>query len=647
MPSSLIAGQRRSLPDLLTNQPLCAALEFDLPGLTAGLIGLDDQRQTCPFSIVTERQPVGLDGALRATFSSGRVEFEVDLDRMPPSVHRLMFVVGHDALPISQAKELRWTLNSEGLSFNPLSSLHQERTVILVKIYRHVMGWRLAALGQGYDGGWNELLQRHGAAESTLKLFAPLSLATPEQPVVSGVLIRAGHAEPQKAPPTAPEPQALEVRGSQPHSLSASESPSTSGLTWEVQDSHGTTLLALREAQSLDLRDGKRLALSEAQRTDLGVAVQGAVRMAAGLAPTLLNANTFHLSLGSAARQALAQGGTFLQTGSKHGGGIVGAIRDPHTGRLMATGSFKPNHLARVANVATIAFQIAAVVTAQYYLHNINQQLKTIDRKLDGLQEFLEAQAAGRLIARLKGISRNIRLLESRSLDPEERTAALGDVLGLIREAESQMAQHELPMANLEAVFKKKDQFKLDDAKLSLEKHKKHMNTALFAAWANIQALQLGVHLGWAEDRVTLHQDDLVRSLDTLERATDVFEKGLSRFDAEARARNAPILAEDVIANGLIFGLLGLVTSLVVQRKRKVHNQKREEFKTDPQGQGWMSILALHRQMLTGLRNGVEELQLDRVEIERQRKAPLALVVQTDSSGAVIHAFMQEEPVMA
>lgn len=599
MTSSLIAGQRHYLPNLPTDQPLRAVLEFDALNLTAGLMGLDEQEKICPLAVVTERQPVGLDGALRAKFELGRVNFEIDLGRIPPTVQRLMFVVGRDSLPVSGAKELRWILPSEGLSFNPLPTLHLEQAVILIKLYRHVMGWRLAALGQGYEGGWTELLQRHGASEATEKLFAP------------GVTVQ---------------------------SPAASITPEV--LTWEVHNDQGQPLLTLREAQSLDLRDSKRLSLSSAQQADLGFAVQGAVKLAAGVAPALLNANTYHLVLSPGMQQAMRQGATLMETG----GGVTGVVRHASNGQFIGTGNFQPFQLARIANVAVIAFQIASVVTAQYYLHSINQQLKTIDRKLDGLQEFLETQATGRLIARLKGIARHIKLLESRSLDSEERAAALSDVLGLIREAESQMAQHELPMANLEAVFKTKDQFKLDAARLSLDKHKKHMNTAVFAAWANIQALRLGIHLGWAEDRLTLHQEDLVRSLEMLKRATDVFEKGLSRFDAEARARNAPGMAENFLVGGMPIGLVGLL-GMVMRKKRKTRDQQQETFKASPEG--WVSTLDFHRQMLAGLHDSVQVLRQDQVRIEQQRKAPLALVVQTNSAGEVLHTFMHEEPVVA
>ncbi|CAM3506473.1 TerD family protein [Deinococcus saxicola] len=591
------------MPNLPANGPLRAALEFGPLNLTAGLIGLDEKKKFCHGAVVTERQPLGLGGALRATFGPGRADFEIDLERVPTTVRRLMFVVGRDGLPVSQAKELRWTLPSEGLSFNPLSALHLEQAVILGEFYRHAAGWRLAALGQGYEGGWTELLQRHGVTEAIQELFAPVT------PV------------PSPSPSITPEV-----------------------LTWEVHDGQGKPLLTLREAQSLDLRDSKRLTLSAAQRAELGLAVQGAVKMAAGVVPALLNANTYHLALSKEMRVAMRQGGTLLKTGVKHHRGVTGAVRHASNGKLIGTGSFKPAHLARVANIATIAFQIAAVVTAQYYLHNINQQLQTIDRKLDDLQEFVETQATGRLIAGLKGIARNVKLLESRSLDPDERAAALGDVLGLIREAESQAAQHELPMANLDAVFKTKDQFKLDDAKQSLLKHGKNMNTALFAAWANIQALQLGIHLGWAEDRLTLHQEDLVRSLEILNRATDVFEKGLSRFDAEARAKNAPRMAENFHI-GKMFPELVELLNLITRKKRKTCDQQRETFRASPEG--WVSTLDFHRQMLAGLHDAVQALRQDQVEIERQRKAPVALVVQTNSAGEVLHAFMQEDPVVA
>jgi len=585
MTRALQRGEKRFLTDFTANTTVTVEVAFVMPGLTISLAALDHQRQfQTPPVWLAAHQPQGATDALSGTFAPEQVTFQLRLNELPSSVTHLAFLAVHDTLPVAQAKQLRWTLS--GAVFDPVFGLGTEKAVVLAELYRHPQGWRVAAVGQGYAGGWPELTASFGRPLGDLELLPP---APPEDPA------------------------------------------------WEVQNEQGDVLLHLREAQPLDLRDAQPLPLSAEQRQDLGFALQGAVKLAVGAAPALMHLQAYRLVLGPEMQQAMREGAKMMQVQ----GGLTGFVRDASTGKILGAGNFRPDQLARFANVATIGFQIAAFVTAQYYLHNINKELKSIDRKLDGLQEFLETQATGRLLARVKGVERSMRLMQLRTLDAEERAAAQGDVLGLIREAESQIAQHELPFAALEESLKKSDQFKLEDAKRVLETHSKHMNTALFAAWTNIKALQLAIHLGWAQDRLQLHQEDLTRSLETLERATDVFAQGLTNFDVQARARRIPVQERTFSVLGAVANLFGRLT----EGRRRKEDEQRETFKVADQG--WVPTLTVHRQTLVGLRAGLVALEQHRVEVVRRQQVPLALVAQVDSHGQVIQAFAEGVAVSA
>ncbi len=48
------------------------------------------------------------------------------------------------------------------LACRVLDAATTERTLLLAEIYRRRSGWRLRAVGQGYDDGLAELATRHG-----------------------------------------------------------------------------------------------------------------------------------------------------------------------------------------------------------------------------------------------------------------------------------------------------------------------------------------------------------------------------------------------------------------------------------------------------------------------------------------------------
>ncbi|AZI44330.1 hypothetical protein EHF33_15700 [Deinococcus psychrotolerans] len=397
----------------------------------------------------------------------------------------------------------------------------------------------------------------------------------------------------------------------------------------------GDPLIKLREAQSIDLLDCQPFALSAEQKQQLGNAIQGAARAAVSSAPALAAANTYRLVLSPEMHSALQKGvGEFMRVD----GGLVGHVRNIETGKLIGAGHFKPLQLTRFAAVATIAFQVASMVTAQYYLHNINQNLKSINHKLDGLQEFLETQATGRIIALLKAVERNFKLLQARPLDVEERHATFEDIRHIIREAEGQMAQHSMPLQNLQAALETSTQFNLEAAKQSLVEHSKHMNTALFAARANLMALHVGLQAGWALDRLNLHRESLSEALSVLDAATTTFDRALkhveSRVETKKVVGDQPSFWVSLAMVTPVVSALLMGTRMVQEHQKKRTGQQRDQFVTER-----TPALKLHREMIAQLRQDLEGLQEHAAKMQERSRQPVALVAHIDNSGVITQAY--------
>lgn len=85
-------------------------------------------------------------------------------------------------------------------------------------------------------------------------------------------------------------------------------------------------------------------------------------------------------------------------------GGFLGTFMDKATGKIAGQAILRPANLARaLAGVAAI-WQVAAFITAQEHLSQINQRLGRLESAIDAIKKFLEAEQAGKLIANMKYI---------------------------------------------------------------------------------------------------------------------------------------------------------------------------------------------------------------------------------------------------
>ena len=169
MSIELQRGEKRKLHDLGVGSSLTVTLDAGLPGADVSVFGLDDDRQLRDDRyFVFYNQPGSPAGEIITTAlpSSAHGTFSVDLARLPQGISRLMFVATHDDRSFNQAGTGRWTLagavgSAAQYTFDG-RAFAGEKAVMVAEIYRHGGEWRLSAVGQGFNGGLQALLESFG-----------------------------------------------------------------------------------------------------------------------------------------------------------------------------------------------------------------------------------------------------------------------------------------------------------------------------------------------------------------------------------------------------------------------------------------------------------------------------------------------------
>lgn len=184
-------GQRLALREALDpDAPMAVGACLTAPGSTIDFVcfGLDADRRLSDDRYMTfynqPRTPCG--GVGLAAPAGDRDGFELDLTRLPETIHRLVMtaVVDGDAvLADALGGHVRiMQAGSEALRF-PLRGDYfvNERAAMLAEVYRHRGEWRVAAVAQGFDGGLAALVDHFGGHVSD----APTEEPAPPRPPVS------------------------------------------------------------------------------------------------------------------------------------------------------------------------------------------------------------------------------------------------------------------------------------------------------------------------------------------------------------------------------------------------------------------------------------------------------------------------------
>lgn len=97
-------------------------------------------------------------------------DFELDLERLPSSIQKLVFVVTVDGsgelFQIARGHFALWAQNGEIARFEfKGADFAREKTVMMAEVYRRD-GWRLSAVGQGFTGGLDAALAHFGGQQN-------------------------------------------------------------------------------------------------------------------------------------------------------------------------------------------------------------------------------------------------------------------------------------------------------------------------------------------------------------------------------------------------------------------------------------------------------------------------------------------------
>ena len=168
MPLNFSLGQRVKLSDLTSSQHF--TIQIDLGGFNADLscFGLDERGQLSNDQyFIFYNQPDSPERAISSSgdLTGGKATFTIDLSRLPSSIRKLVFTLTLDAgsvaylttgsliLQDSRGEQARFTFC--GADFG------RERALMLLEVYFKDV-WRICAVGQGFDGGLQALLESFG-----------------------------------------------------------------------------------------------------------------------------------------------------------------------------------------------------------------------------------------------------------------------------------------------------------------------------------------------------------------------------------------------------------------------------------------------------------------------------------------------------
>jgi tellurite resistance protein TerA len=181
-------GQKGKLADLGCGASFAVELDINAPGIPVDVscFGVDSfDKLSDERYMVFYNQLASPGDAVKLDLSPGKARFAVNLDALPASIAKLVFVaaidgaqtmrsLGASKMTIGGAVQFPWS----GTDFG------DEKAVIVGEIYRKDGQWRFGAVGQGFNGGLSALLAHFGGSEAPAATPAPAA-APVAQPKVS------------------------------------------------------------------------------------------------------------------------------------------------------------------------------------------------------------------------------------------------------------------------------------------------------------------------------------------------------------------------------------------------------------------------------------------------------------------------------
>jgi tellurite resistance protein TerA len=183
-------GQKGKLADLGCNSSFTVELDIAAAGMSVDVscFGVDNfDKLSDERYMVFYNQLASPEGAVKLDLGGGKARFAVNLEALPASIAKLVFVaaidgngtmraLGQSAMSLGGAIRFPWS----GFDFQ------DEKAVIVGEIYRKDGTWRFGAVGQGFNGGLSALLKHFGGAEAGPAAAAPAAaVAAPAAKPVS------------------------------------------------------------------------------------------------------------------------------------------------------------------------------------------------------------------------------------------------------------------------------------------------------------------------------------------------------------------------------------------------------------------------------------------------------------------------------
>jgi len=179
--NNFVRGQKTKLADLGCGHAF--DIEVALAGLAADVscFGLDAaDRLSDDRYMIFYNQLASPEGAVRLDLGGGRARFALNLDALPATIAKLVFVaatdgaqsmraLGASALTLGSTLRFSWS----GADFG------DEKAIILAELYRRDGQWRFGAVGQGFNGGLSALLAHFGGTEAGAAAAAPAPAPAP------------------------------------------------------------------------------------------------------------------------------------------------------------------------------------------------------------------------------------------------------------------------------------------------------------------------------------------------------------------------------------------------------------------------------------------------------------------------------------
>ena len=298
-----------------------------------------------------------------------------------------------------------------------------------------------------------------------------------------------------------------------------------------------------------------------------------------------------------------------LGNSSRTPGAYTGTAYDEH-GNLKTQAEWIKNtselDISRIPELATIAFQAASFITGQYFLSQINRNLRTINKEIGDIKAFLERRRISEIeqaYNELDDIKKRLIFIEN---SPEDKQLNLLRLRHIQEVADKNCADARL------AIKHEKDQSSKKDNKKTIENRIQRVFTILqdyrFCLWLYSQAKLLEIYL-----RNNKNADDLEIELTRMDSINNRFFDTISNTEdwLQNYFRGAHLLGLAGIAAALLGAAaalsgFGIVVGTLAGGAASLGTKKLEESQTNKRKRKHTENITKQMESVTEYRDSIE-----------------------------------------